>query len=154
MLILARLGCRNDLQNMLRYFFSTDVFYSTGMTDHNTDRNRGVFCTDTLLGLQGVIQEMLLYSDEKCIILFPGLPLEWNKGVTTGLRMRCHVLAEELCWNFEEGYVRLRLIPDCNFNGVIKIDIPGFKLKGQTEQQNNTLILTHNQSYSLLWEKV
>ena len=109
MLILARLRQGEALAAMLRKLFASDVFYSTGMTDHNTDRCRAVFCTDTLFGLMGVVQEMLVYSDDAHIEVLPALIPEWRKGSVRGLRTRCGVAIERLFWDMEAGEVSLTL---------------------------------------------
>ena len=111
MLICARLRRPDLLANLMRRFFATDVFYATGLTDHNTDRSRAVFCTDTLLGLQGVVQEMLVFSDDRSLCLLPALIPEWKKGRVTGLRARSRVLIEELSWDLDTGEIALTFLP-------------------------------------------
>ena len=107
LLILARLRQSDDAALLLRRLLSTDLFYATGMTDHNTDRSRAVFCTDALLGLQGAVQEMLLYSDDSRIELLPALPREWRRGTALGLRLRCGGVVEKLQWDLDAGWVML-----------------------------------------------
>ena len=111
LLILTRLRMGDVAADVLKRLLSTDVFYTTGMTDHNTDRSRAVFCTDTLLGLQGVVQEMLLYSDADRLELLPALPREWKRGEVRGLRLRSGGIVEKLRWDLCAGIVQMAIIP-------------------------------------------
>ena len=81
------------------------MFYENGLTDHNLDRRLNVFCTDTLLGLCGIIQEMLVYSDFHSVELLRGLPSGWRTGSFTGLRTRCGLILERLDWDLDAGIV-------------------------------------------------
>ena len=96
----------------MKRLLSTDVFYATGMTDHNTDRSRAVFCTDTLLGLQGGVQEMLIYSDANRLELLPALPQEWKRGEVHGLRLRSGGIVEKLRWDLCAGIVQMAIMPE------------------------------------------
>ena len=66
----------------------SDIFYSTLFTDHNTNRAKGVACTDTLYGITGIINEMLVYSDEHTIELLPAWSDKLGSGMVKGLRTR------------------------------------------------------------------
>ena len=79
------------------------------MTDHNTT-GRFVYCTDTILGTVGVINEALLYSDETCIELLPALPEIWKKGSIQGLMARCFTEVKNLSWDMIEKKVMVSLI--------------------------------------------
>ena len=112
LLILTRLRMGDAAADVLRRLLSTDVFYATGMTDHNTDRSRAVFCTDTLLGLLGVVQEMLIYSDVDSLELLPALPQEWKRGEVQGLRLRSGGIVEKLRWDLFAGIVQMAIMPE------------------------------------------
>jgi len=112
LLILTRLRMGDAAADVLKRLLSTDVFYATGMTDHNTDRSRAVFCTDTLLGLQGVVQEMLIYSDANRLELLPALPQEWKRGEVHGLRLRSGGIVEKLRWDLCAGIVQMAIMPE------------------------------------------
>ena len=58
------------------------------MADHYTHNSWGVFCTDTTIGTIGIINEMLLYSNDGIIDALPAIPDEWNEGKIEGLRAR------------------------------------------------------------------
>lgn len=98
-LVAARLKDSESTASILRMIFTSDIFYSTLMTDHDITRERGVYCTDTIIGLVGVIQEMLLYSDEECIEFLPAAAPEWSQGKISGLLTRNGVLVKELSWD-------------------------------------------------------
>lgn len=80
------------------------------MSDHNTTGNFA-FCTDTSLGMLGVVNEALLYSDERGIEVLPSLPKAWSKGCVKGLMARCHVEVEELSWDVTEKQINIVLNP-------------------------------------------
>ena len=84
------------------------------MTDHNTDRSKGVYCTDTIIGLVGVINEMLVYSDMEQIEFLPAIAPEWTKGRICGLRTRCHVLIQRLTWDVDRKEISAQIVSDVN----------------------------------------
>ena len=55
------------------------------MTDHNTNRGSDTYCTDTELGLVGIVNEALLYSGKGEIEILPALPSDWTNGEIKGL---------------------------------------------------------------------
>lgn len=65
-------------------------------TDHNTNRAKGVACTDTLFGIAGIVNEMLVYSDRSTIELFPALSSRIPKGKVCGLMTRAGVRIDSL----------------------------------------------------------
>lgn len=158
LLILIRLKLGGRSADVLNRLLSTDVFYATGMTDHNTDRSRAVFCTDTLLGLQGVVQEMLLYSDGQRIELLPALPEEWRRGEARGFRLRSGGLVEYLRWNMDEGIVQMRMVPGRaavleirfreDWEGSLAIDNMGEKPLRAVEM----IAFSENAEYDFVWK--
>jgi alpha-L-fucosidase 2 len=75
------------------------------MTDHNTDRSIGVYCTDTSIGTVGIINEMLLYSNTGEIEFLPALPSKWRKGAINGLMARTNARVTRLEWDLDKGEV-------------------------------------------------
>lgn len=100
-LVAARLKDGKSLEEILRLLFHSDIFYSSLLTDHNTDRSRKVYCTDTILGLQGIINEALVYSERGLIEFLPALPEKWKKGCVEGLMARTRVCIRKLSWDME-----------------------------------------------------
>ncbi|MBO5776545.1 MAG: hypothetical protein J6R35_04145, partial [Clostridia bacterium] len=69
--------------------------------DHNTDRRLGVYCTDTGIGMVGIINEALLYSNLGVIEALPALPKGWDEGSIKGLRARTNAEVDVL-WTKDE----------------------------------------------------
>ena len=157
LLILTRLKMGDMSARMMNRLLSTDVFYATGMTDHNTDRCRAVFCTDTLLGLLGVVQEMLLYSDDQRIEPLPSLPGEWRRGEAKGFRLRSGGLVKYLQWNMDEGIVQMQMVPGRtavleirfwkDWKGSLAIDSIGEKKIRPIEK----ITFSENEEYDFVW---
>lgn len=118
-LVAARLKDGEGAAEILRLIFSSDIFYSTLMTDHDINKARGVYCTDTSIGLVGVIQEMLLYSDEECVEFLPAAAPEWKIGKVCGLLTRNGVLVKELSWDKKQKTLRAVL----NARDTVKVRI-------------------------------
>ncbi len=87
-LVAARLKNADSVYNSLYTLMSDNIYYTSMMTDHNTHDGWGVFCTDTSFGTIGIINEMLLYSNDGVIEVLPALPDEWSNGHIKGLRAR------------------------------------------------------------------
>ncbi len=108
-LVAARLKDGESLSEILHLLLHSDIFYSSLLTDHNTDRSRGVYCTDTILGLQGIIQEALVYSERGEIEFLPALPKEWKKGCVNGLMARTRICIRRLTWNLDKKTLEAEL---------------------------------------------
>jgi len=104
-LVAARLKNGESAYDMLYTLMSSDIYFTSFMTDHNTDRGAGVFCTDTSIGIVGVINEMLLYSNTGEIEILPALPKKWRKGSVRGLMARTRAKLTNLEWNLDEGTI-------------------------------------------------
>jgi alpha-L-fucosidase 2 len=104
-LVAARLKNSEVAYDLLYTIMSSDIYFTSLMTDHNTDRSIGVYCTDTLIGTVGIINEMLLYSNTGEIELLPALPTKWKKGSINGLMARTNAQVTKLEWNLDEGMV-------------------------------------------------
>jgi alpha-L-fucosidase 2 len=102
-LVAARLKNGEAAYELLYTVMSSDIYFTSLMTDHNTDRSVGVYCTDTSIGTVGIINEMLLYSNTGEIELLPALPKKWAKGSINGLMARTNAQVTKLEWNLEEG---------------------------------------------------
>lgn len=87
-LVFARLKRGDNVYSLIHDLLKSDICYISLMTDHNTDRWSDTYCTDTELGLIGIVNEMLLFSDTGEIEILPALPSAWSKGEITGLCAR------------------------------------------------------------------
>jgi len=111
-LVAARLKNGEVAYGMLHKLLSSDICFNSLMTDHNTDRCRGVYCTDTALGIVGVINEMLVFSNTGEIELLPALPRRWARGSVKGLMARTNAEITLLEWDLEAGWIRARIRSD------------------------------------------
>ena len=68
--------------------FGTGLLYNSLMTNHDIYGTSNAYCTDSSLGLIGVMNESLLYSNTGVIELLPACPKTWVSGKYTGLRAR------------------------------------------------------------------
>ena len=113
-LVAARLKNGESAYELLFTLMSSDIYFTSLMTDHNTDKCIGVYCTDTSLGTVGIINEMLLYSNTGEIELLPALPPQWKKGSINGLMTRSNAQIAKLLWDTEKGEVECAIIPGSN----------------------------------------
>ena len=104
-LVAARLKNAESAYSILHTLLSSDIYFTSMMTDHNTDRSAGVYCTDTGIGLVGIINEMLLYSNTGEIELLPALPAQWSQGSINGLMARTNAQVTRLEWNLKDRTV-------------------------------------------------
>lgn len=87
-LVFARLKQSENVYKLVHSLLKSSICYTSLMTDHNTNRGSDTYCTDTELGLIGIVNESLLYSDTGEIEILPALPKKWTKGEITGLSAR------------------------------------------------------------------
>lgn len=105
-LVEARLKNSEEVYNILNMLVHSDIFYSTLFTDHNTNRAKGVACTDTLYGITGIINEMLVYSDKNTVELLPALSSNIPAGNISGLLTRAGVRVDYLSWDVDKRNVK------------------------------------------------
>lgn len=98
-LVEARLKHGEEVFRILRHVVSSGIFFSSLMTHHNTDHSRDVYCTDTLYGIAGIIDEVLVFSNTGTIEFLPALPSAWSKGSARGLWARTRAQVVSLEWD-------------------------------------------------------
>lgn len=120
-LVEARLKNSEEVYNILNMLVHSDIFYSTLFTDHNTNRAKGVACTDTLYGITGIINEMLVYSDKNTVELLPALSSNIPAGNISGLLTCAGVRVDYLSWDVDKRNVKadLTALRDTSFNLVL-----------------------------------
>jgi len=111
-LVAARLKDGEEVYRCMHYLLSSDIYYTSLVTDHNTDRGSGTYCTDTALGMVGVINESLLFSNTGEIEVLPALPKKWETGSINGLMARTRAEVEELQWNQKEQTSTVKIRSD------------------------------------------
>ncbi len=111
-LVYARVENGDGALDSLKPLITNQVFYSSMMTDHNSDRGSDTYCTDTSMGLVGTINEMVLFSNTGKIQLCPALGSDWTRGSMDGLRARTRAEVEKLSWDTEAGKVMAQIRSD------------------------------------------
>ena len=98
-LIGASLHDKKSLSSKMDNLTRRDFYYSNLATSHYPDH--GTFCTDVCHAIPAIMIEMLLGSDENGICLLPALPDGLPQGSLEGVKTRCGVTVESLCWDKE-----------------------------------------------------
>jgi len=109
-LVAARLKNGKSAYELLHVLMSGDIFFSSLMTDHNTYRSVGVYCTDTSIGIVGIVNEMLVYSNTGIISLLPALPSEWMQGSMDGLMARTMARVTKPEWDLGAGKITASIL--------------------------------------------
>lgn len=103
----------------------TGKIYHTSMTTAHNVNGGSAYCTDTQIGMVGIVQEGLLFSRTGNttdgletendgnrngeIELLPALPEEWDTGSITGLNARTQATVDSLAWNLADGKVEAEI---------------------------------------------
>ena len=109
-LVAARLKNGESAYDLLHTIMSSNIYFTSFMTDHNTDRSAGVYCTDTSLGTVGIINEMLLYSNTGEVEFLPALPSKWKIGSISGIMARTNAQVTKLKWDLEKGIIQAAIL--------------------------------------------
>ncbi len=107
-LVHARLKNAEGVQQALLPM-TEDGYYTSLMTDHDTNRRNDCYCTDTSFGVVAAIHEALLYSNTGEIEVLPALISDWKAGNMYGLMARTQVKVTQLSWDIEAGWVEVKL---------------------------------------------
>jgi len=121
-LVAARLKHGAEVVHSLLPMMINQGFYTSLMTDHDSNRRCYSYCTDTLFGTVAVINEALIYSNTGEIEFLPALPEQWNKGFINGLMTRAQVEVRQLNWDLENGKVSARLNV-CSYQPRLKLSL-------------------------------
>ncbi|WP_322922174.1 glycosyl hydrolase family 95 catalytic domain-containing protein [Paenibacillus campi] len=108
-LVHARLKNGAGVQQALLPMMTGDGYYTSLMTDHDTNRRNHCYCTDTAFGVVAAIHEALLYSNTGEIEVLPALIPDWKSGSINGLMARSQIRVNELVWNIDSGFIQVRL---------------------------------------------
>lgn len=101
-LVEARLKRGDGMIFSLLKMMNGMAYYPSMMTDHDSNRRWGVYCTDTAFGTVGAVNEALVFSNTGEIEIIPALPSEWGSGRVTGLMSRSRAEITDLHWNCKE----------------------------------------------------
>lgn len=100
-LVEARLKRGDGMMKSLLKMMNGTAYYSSMMTDHDTNRRNDTYCTDTAFGTLGAVNEALVFSNTGEIEIIPALPRDWTKGEIKGLMARTRAEVSELAWDFD-----------------------------------------------------
>ncbi|MEK4853111.1 glycoside hydrolase N-terminal domain-containing protein [Paenibacillus sp. FSL H7-0756] len=124
-LVCARLKDGNEVAASLLPMMTDSGYYASLMTDHDTNGRNDCYCTDTLFGTVGAVNEALLFSSTGEIELLPALPSGWQAGSIHGLMARTLLEVRTLTWNLESKSVSVTLESMIDANELqLKLGIP------------------------------
>jgi hypothetical protein len=102
-LVEARLKRGDGMMKSLLKMMNGTAYYSSFMTDHDTNRRNDTYCTDTAFGTVGAVNEAVVFSNTGEIEIIPALPKDWTKGEVEGLMARTQAEIENLSWSIDDG---------------------------------------------------
>ncbi|MGN1098476.1 MAG: glycosyl hydrolase family 95 catalytic domain-containing protein, partial [Clostridia bacterium] len=105
----ARLKRGDGMMKSLLKMMNGTAYYSSMMTDHDTNRRNDTYCTDTAFGTIGAVNEALVFSNTGEIEIIPALPKDWTKGEVKGLMARTRTEVSELVWDLDASAARVTL---------------------------------------------
>ncbi|MBR5535856.1 MAG: glycoside hydrolase N-terminal domain-containing protein [Clostridia bacterium] len=155
-LVGARLKDAETVSYALGKMMSSNAYYSSLLTDHDTNRGNGAFCTDTAFGSVGAVNEAFLYSNTGEVQILPAVPFNWDKGEIKGLMARSRVEAESITWNRDEKKATVTLLSLEDENTVRlscgeawdKASINGVEQEVTADENGNYITLTLNEGES------
>ncbi|WP_379155764.1 glycoside hydrolase N-terminal domain-containing protein [Paenibacillus sp. sgz5001063] len=115
-LVQARLKNGEGVLSSLLPMMRAAGYYTSLMTDHDSNRRCNCYCTDTSFGTVGAINEALLFSNTGVIEVLPALPPDWESGSIHGLMARTWVEVKALSWNLSAERVQVILKSSRNDN--------------------------------------
>ncbi len=127
-LVCARLKDGSEVAASLLPMMTDSGYYASLMTDHDTNGRNDCYCTDTLFGNMGAVNEALLFSNTGEIEVLPALPSEWQSGSIYGLMARTQMEVRALTWDLLSKTVSVTLNSISNANDIkLKLGIPWTK---------------------------
>ncbi len=149
-LVEARLKLGDSMMKSLMKMMNGTAYYSSMMTDHDTNRRNDTYCTDTAFGTLGAVNEALVFSNTGQIEIIPALPKDWTRGKVTGMMARTRTEIENLEWNIDGGVatVSLNSLEDNNTirlscgEAWTKAILDGEELEIKTDENGNYVEVT------------
>ena len=111
-LVNARLKDGEGIITALKPLMTDNLYYTSMMGDHDTNRRNGTYCTDTIIGTVGVIQEAMVFSNTGEIEIIPALPDDWKSGSMDGILARTRAEVEKMSWNTKKGTANVQIRSD------------------------------------------
>lgn len=138
-LVLARLKQGERVNGLVHSLLKSNICYTSLMTDHNTNRGSDTYCTDTELGMIGIVNESLVYSERGEIELLPALPDDWVKGEINGIRARTNAVVSV---KWENGKATAEITSD--IDQTLKVLCAGSEAQTVTLKAGETKTLDFN----------
>ncbi len=135
-LVFARLKQSENVYSLVHSLLKSRICYTSLMTDHNTNRGSDTYCTDTELGLIGIVNESLLCSDAGKIEILPSLPEKWTEGSISGLSARTNA---EVSIQWANGKATVQITSD--IDQTIKVSCNGGEAREITFAKGETKTL-------------
>ncbi|MBQ8540506.1 MAG: glycoside hydrolase N-terminal domain-containing protein [Clostridia bacterium] len=153
-LVEARLKLGDSMMKSLMKMMNGTAYYSSMMTDHDTNRRNDTYCTDTAFGTLGAVNEALVFSNTGQIEIIPALPKDWTKGKVTGMMARTRVEIESLEWDIEGGFATVSLNSSEDDNTIrlssgeawTKATLDGEELQVKNDENGNYVEVTLNEN--------
>ncbi|MDQ0058777.1 glycosyl hydrolase family 95 catalytic domain-containing protein [Paenibacillus harenae] len=117
-LVSARLKEGEGVISSLLPMMTDGGYYTSLMTDHDTNRRNHCYCTDTSFGVVGAINEALLFSNTGEIEVLPAVPSDWQSGSIDGLMARTQVEVKQLSWDLLSGIAQVTLSSSIDENTI------------------------------------
>lgn len=154
-LVEARLEHGDQAEQAILAMASAQGYYSSLMTDHDTNRRMGCYCTDTLFATQAVLQEMLVFSYTGIIELLPALPKHLKKGCACGLMARTRAEITLLQWDLSIGTVTAKICSHVEQMITLRLGIPYQNAEIETSDgvchpKEQTLLLTLHKGQEIM----
>lgn len=108
-LVQARLKNGDGMLASLLPMMREEGYYSSLMTDHDSNRRCNCYCTDTSFGTIAAVNEALVFSNTGEIEVLPALPSDWQSGSIEGLMARTGVEVKLLAWDLPNRTVQVVL---------------------------------------------
>ncbi len=117
-LVEARLKQGDSMLESLMKMTNGTAYYSSMMTDHDTNRRNDTYCTDTAFGMLGAINEALIFSNTGQIEIIPALPTDWEYGCVDGIMTRTMAEIVHLEWNSIKNAASVTILSNKNDNAI------------------------------------
>lgn len=115
-LVEARLKNGDGVVESMLPMMNGTAYYTSLMTDHDSNRRNDTYCTDTSIGTIGAVNEAMVFSNTGEIEALPALPSDWESGSIQGIMARTMAEVEDISWNIPEKRisVTVRSLKDGN----------------------------------------
>ena len=149
-LVEARLKLGDGMMKSLMKMMNGTAYYSSMMTDHDTNRRNDTYCTDTAFGTLAAVNEALAFSNTGQIEIIPALPKDWTHGKVTGMMARTRTEIESLEWDINSKAATVSLNSSEDDNTIrlscgeawTKAELDGHTLEIKNDENGNYVEVT------------